>query len=56
MGQLECVGTRLLNFEVRRLGEKVRAFTAEADPTDPEQLRRLLSVHRVAICSLPSSL
>ncbi|RCW45120.1 regulatory GntR family protein [Halopolyspora algeriensis] len=33
----------LLEFEVRRLGESIRTFTAEADPTNPEHLRRLLA-------------
>lgn len=37
------VGAGLLEFEVRRLGEWVRTFTAEADPADPGQLRRLLA-------------
>lgn len=33
---------RLLQFEVRYLGESVRTFTAEVDPDNPEHLRRLL--------------
>lgn len=33
----------LLSFEVRRLGEFVRTFTAEADPSEPTHLRRLLA-------------
>ncbi len=36
-------GTQLLQFEVRRLGEPVRTFTAEADAGNPDHLRRLLT-------------
>lgn len=36
-------GPRLLQFAVRHLGEQVRAFTAEADASNPDHLRRLLT-------------
>ncbi|SDP96785.1 regulatory protein, gntR family [Actinopolyspora xinjiangensis] len=36
-------GPRLLRFEVRRLGEVVRTFTAEADPDKPDHLKHLLA-------------
>lgn len=39
----EDADPQLLEFEVRRLGESVRIFKAEADPTKPEHLRRLLA-------------
>jgi integrase len=36
-------GPELLQFQVRRLGELVRTFTAEADPSEASQLRTLLA-------------
>ncbi|MBA8825328.1 integrase [Saccharopolyspora lacisalsi] len=38
-----AIGPVLLQFEVRHLGDPVRTFTAEADPNDPDHLRRLLA-------------
>lgn len=36
-------GTTLLDLRLLRLGKHARSFRAEADPHDPEQLRRLLT-------------
>ncbi|MDR7300869.1 tyrosine-type recombinase/integrase [Haloactinomyces albus] len=36
-------GPTMLEFQVRHLGELVRTFSAEADPTNPDHLRRLLA-------------